>query len=64
LLFVLVANAGHLVEKDELMTRVWPDAFVEEGNLNKNVAVLRKVLGEWDSGREYIERCPSAATDL
>lgn len=58
LLFVLVANAGHLVEKDELMKRVWPDAFVEEGNLNKNVAVLRKVLGEWDSGREYIETVP------
>jgi serine/threonine protein kinase/Tfp pilus assembly protein PilF len=58
LLSVLVANAGHLVEKDELMTRVWPDAFVEEGNLNKNVAVLRKVLGEWDSGREYIETVP------
>ena len=58
LLFVLVANAGHLVEKDELMKRVWPDAFVEEGNLNKNVAVLRKVLGEWDSGREYIETLP------
>jgi serine/threonine protein kinase/Tfp pilus assembly protein PilF len=58
LLFVLVANAGHLVEKDELMKRVWPDAFVEEGNLNKNVAVLRKVLGEWDGGREYIETVP------
>jgi len=58
LLFVLVSNAGHLVEKDELMKRVWPDAFVEEGNLNKNVAVLRKVLGEWDSGREYIETVP------
>jgi DNA-binding winged helix-turn-helix (wHTH) protein len=33
------------------MKRVWPDAFVEEGNLNKNIFFLRKVLGEWD-GRE------------
>ena len=57
-LLVLVENAGHLVEKDDLMKRVWPDAFVEEGNLNKNIFVLRKVLGEWDGGREYIETVP------
>jgi serine/threonine protein kinase/DNA-binding winged helix-turn-helix (wHTH) protein/WD40 repeat protein len=57
-LLVLVESAGHLVDKDELMQRVWPDAFVEEGNLNKNVFVLRKLLGEWDAGREYIETVP------
>ena len=34
-LLLLVENAGRLVDKDELMKRVWPDAFVEEGNLNK-----------------------------
>jgi DNA-binding winged helix-turn-helix (wHTH) protein len=57
-LLLLVENAGHLVDKDELMKRVWPDAFVEEGNLNKNIFVLRKVLGEWEGGREYIETLP------
>src|SRR6202049_4839499 len=57
-LLVLVESAGHLVGKDELMKRVWPDAFVEEGNLNKNIFVLRKVLGEWNGGREYIETVP------
>jgi eukaryotic-like serine/threonine-protein kinase len=57
-LLVLVENAGHLVDKDDLMKRVWPDAFVEEGNLNKNIFFLRKVLGEWDGGREYIETVP------
>src|SRR5271165_6285445 len=57
-LLVLVQNAGRLVDKDDLMKRVWPDAFVEEGNLNKNVFFLRKVLGEWDGGREYIETVP------
>jgi len=57
-LLVLVENAGHLVEKDDLIKRVWPDAFVEEGNLNKNIFFLRKVLGEWDGGREYIETVP------
>src|ERR1700686_4196203 len=57
-LLVLVESAGHLVDKDELMQRVWPDAFVEEGNLNKNIFVLRKLLGEWNGGREYIETVP------
>jgi eukaryotic-like serine/threonine-protein kinase len=58
MLLVLIENAGHLVDKDDLMRRVWPDAFVEEGNLNKNISVLRKVLGEWDGGQEYIETVP------
>ena len=54
-LFLLVQDAGHLVGKDELMKGLWPDAFVEEGNLNKNIFVLRKTLGQWDGGLEYIE---------
>ena len=57
-LVVLVEQAGRLVEKDALISRVWPDAFVEEGNLNKNIFFLRKALGEWESGREYIETVP------
>jgi eukaryotic-like serine/threonine-protein kinase len=57
-LIVLVESAGRLVEKNELMQRVWPEAFVEEGNLNKNIFVLRKLLGEWNGGREYIETVP------
>jgi DNA-binding winged helix-turn-helix (wHTH) protein/tetratricopeptide (TPR) repeat protein len=57
-LLVLIENSGHLVDKDDLMKRVWPDAVVEEGNLNKNISVLRKVLGQWDGGLEYIETVP------
>jgi serine/threonine protein kinase/tetratricopeptide (TPR) repeat protein len=57
-LLTLVESAGHLVDKDDLIKRVWPDAFVEEGNLNKNIFVLRKLLGVWDGGREYIETVP------
>ncbi len=57
-LLALVENRGHLVDKDALMKRVWPDAFVEEGNLNKNVFLLRKTLGQWDGGLEYIETIP------
>jgi eukaryotic-like serine/threonine-protein kinase len=57
-LLLLVLNAGHLVDKDDLMKGVWPDAFVEEGNLNKHIFVLRKTLGQWDGGLEYIETVP------
>jgi DNA-binding winged helix-turn-helix (wHTH) protein/Tol biopolymer transport system component len=57
-LLFLVQNAGHLVEKNELMRRVWPDTFVEEGNLTKNIFVLRKILGEGNGGKEYIETIP------
>jgi TolB-like protein/DNA-binding winged helix-turn-helix (wHTH) protein/Flp pilus assembly protein TadD len=58
LLEVLVRHSGHLVEKDELLREVWPDSFVEEGNLNRNVSILRKVLGEDVSGQPYIETVP------
>ena len=57
-LSVLLENAGHLVDKDDLMKRLWPDAVVEEGNLNKNISMLRKVLGQWNGGLEYIETVP------
>ncbi len=58
ILLLLVRNAGRLVEKDELMSQIWPDAFVEEGNLAKNIFVLRQALGNGDSGREYIQTVP------
>ncbi len=58
ILLLLVEKAAHLVDKDDLMKRVWPDTFVEEGNLTKNVFVLRRALGNGDAGQEYIETVP------
>jgi TolB-like protein/DNA-binding winged helix-turn-helix (wHTH) protein/Tfp pilus assembly protein PilF len=57
-LLVLVENAGHIVEKDEILKRVWPDTFVEEGTLAQNVSTLRKALGEGPTGATYIETIP------
>ena len=57
-LLMLVENAGHLVDKDDLMRRLWPDTFVEEANVAKHVSLLRKVLSEATNGREYIETIP------
>ena len=46
------------MRKEELLQRLWPDAFVEEGNLTKHVSILRKALGDMgDSGR-IIETVP------
>ena len=57
-LVALVQRGGHLVKKDELMKVVWSDAFVEESNLTNNVYALRKMLGQGDNGRSYIETVP------
>lgn len=54
LLQVLVIHADRVVEKDELMKRIWPDSFVGEDSLTQNVAVLRKVLGDASDSPRYI----------
>ncbi len=59
-LLALVENQGHIVEKEDLMRRVWPGTFVEDSNLGFNISVLRKLLGEGNgngNGR-YIETVP------
>jgi len=57
-LLILVENSGRLVEKQELMRRLWPDSFVEEINLNRSISSLRKALGETASSPLYIETVP------
>ncbi|HET7871674.1 MAG TPA: alpha/beta fold hydrolase [Terriglobales bacterium] len=58
ILCLLVENAGRLVKKEELLSRIWPNTIVEENNLNKNVSLLRKALGEHATGQAYIETVP------
>jgi TolB-like protein/DNA-binding winged helix-turn-helix (wHTH) protein len=57
-LLVLVERAGHIVEKEELLQKVWPGVFVEEGNLAVRIFNLRQVLGDTPDGRKYIETIP------
>src|SRR5437870_10640378 len=57
-LLVLVERAGHIVEKEELLEKVWPGVFVEEGNLARHIFNLRQVLGDTADGRKYIETIP------
>ena len=55
---VLLERSGRLFTKDELMQRLWPDAVVEENNLNHNISVLRRALGEQPGGPRFIETVP------
>jgi TolB-like protein/DNA-binding winged helix-turn-helix (wHTH) protein/Tfp pilus assembly protein PilF len=57
-LLVLLEHSGHILEKDELLKRIWPDTFVEEGTLVQNISTLRRVLGEAPVGSAYIETIP------
>jgi len=58
ILLVLIEGGGEVVDKDDLMKRVWPDSFVEEGNLTYNISVLRKALGERAGEHQYIVTVP------
>ena len=58
MLLVLVSHSGRLVDKDVLMQELWPDAFVEEGNLTFTMSVLRKALDDSARAARYIETVP------
>jgi DNA-binding winged helix-turn-helix (wHTH) protein/TolB-like protein/Flp pilus assembly protein TadD len=58
ILLTLLENDGRIVNKDDLMKKVWPNTFVEEGNLTQNVSLLRKALGESANGPQFIETVP------
>jgi len=58
ILVCLLHHAGHILEKDTLMQEVWPDTFVEEGNLKVNISTLRKALGDTTEQPAFIETIP------
>ena len=58
ILCVLAQSGGHLLSKDELMKKVWPNSFVEEANLSVNISALRRALGDTPEGQELIATVP------
>ena len=54
-LVALLRHPARLVSKDELLARVWPDSFVEEGILTVHVSALRRTLGDEARPPTYIE---------
>jgi len=57
-LLVLIENRGDLLEKDQLMEKVWPDTIVEENNLSQNISALRRALGENRNEHQFIVTVP------
>ena len=57
-LLTLVEEREHLLQKDVIINRVWPDSFVEEGNLTVTISMLRKALGENRGDNRYIVTVP------
>jgi Tol biopolymer transport system component/DNA-binding winged helix-turn-helix (wHTH) protein len=59
ILLLLAANAGSVVAKSDLIEAIWPETFVEEGTLTRNVSWLRKKLAAAAPGeKQFIETLP------
>jgi DNA-binding winged helix-turn-helix (wHTH) protein/Tol biopolymer transport system component len=54
-LLILIGSSGRIVEKEELMSRLWPNTFVEESNLTFNIQQLRKALGDNARQPRFVE---------
>lgn len=57
ILIFLAERAGEVVDKRELVKRVWADVNVDEGSLRFHITSLRKALGEGDGAR-YVVNVP------
>ena len=57
-LVYLARNPGRLLTRDELIQALWPDSYVEEGNLSVHIFQVRKALGVAPDGRAYIQTVP------
>jgi Tol biopolymer transport system component/DNA-binding winged helix-turn-helix (wHTH) protein len=58
-LIFLIENRGRVVQKSELLDAVWKGAFVTENALTREIALLRKALGEEARRAKYIETVPT-----
>jgi len=55
LLLLLVRRPGALLTKEELMSSIWGESFVEESNLTVAASTLRRALNEDPHDRRYIQ---------
>lgn len=58
ILLSLVQSGGRVVSKDEMLSTIWPDCFVEEGNLAQNIFLLRRIFGERKNEHKFIITIP------
>jgi Tol biopolymer transport system component/DNA-binding winged helix-turn-helix (wHTH) protein len=55
---ILLRNRERIVSKRELLSTIWPDCHVEDSNVTQDISVLRKALGETNSGTQFIATFP------
>jgi TolB-like protein len=58
LLVTLAGHAGEVLSKDQILERVWEAQFVSESSLTRQVAELRRILGDSRKNPQYIETIP------
>jgi DNA-binding winged helix-turn-helix (wHTH) protein/TolB-like protein/Tfp pilus assembly protein PilF len=58
ILCVLTENGGQVVTKDEIISRVWADSFVEESNLSRHIYLLRKTFKDYGESESLIKTVP------
>ncbi|MER8791889.1 helix-turn-helix transcriptional regulator [Mesorhizobium sp. M0983] len=58
ILIVLASRPGEIISKDEFVSLVWRNTFVEENNLRVHIASLRRILGESSDAPQYISNIP------
>ena len=52
ILLLLIEESGHVVTKEQLLARVWPDVIVEEGTIANNISALRKAVESSEFGTD------------
>ena len=57
-LVVLLEHRAHIVSKDELLNRVWPDTAVNENNLARQISSLRRALGQRPDQHDFVVTVP------
>ncbi len=58
ILIFLAERPGEVVDKRELVKRVWADVNVDDGSLRFHIAALRKALGDTGKSARYVVNVP------
>src|ERR1700722_19242655 len=59
ILIIVVEEPGRIINRDELIARVWPDTTVDDAALRVHIAALRKTLGDGRDGTRFITNVPN-----
>jgi DNA-binding winged helix-turn-helix (wHTH) protein/Tol biopolymer transport system component len=54
-LLILLNSEGRLIDKDEFISQLWPEVFVEDVALAQNISQLRKALSDGKNGTQMIQ---------